>query len=555
MAVGPQLRSMTDMLLLLIICFAGDESGGFRKPKRTSLSGSSVDEAALAEITTRRNDAGLQDSPGWHLAARGLGHCDGYSRGPVDATQCNFAGMELLRKLGRTPGRSIHVGEGPGLPFGCTIQSGGDWTIHYNPHHNDRTGVRTYQFVCSGEAPTPVATSGNRCVQPEGRRRQSDGYHYRHECQCGSVCVLDAITTQSGSSMLLERGAIDSMDPCDMCNTGAPTCFKPSDHTCFIAPTCPQKQMAVKIQEGVSRRRQGYHRGLHCRKFSIEGRWATNRTFGRNSSYNITYGMSKKKTNFDFASGSSRVQNFDFESAYEAFQIAVQLGFVYEGVGEGSIEVGQQTAQATAAATSTDFAKAFAQYEYTEDSSSFSFQKSESFTNQDGANIYFWTWTMKFLEKTLPDIIIKPANWVQADLPPRCFPDQQVERDYSSCREGGCLPGKEKEGGCEASVPGGPIGANPNYLGCYSTQELVGKAPRQIFSSVKTCRQKCAGFLVFWLQKGGECWCGPEWENLLDQMHDDKWCDLPCQGMQYEKCGGHLLNGSQVSSVYSVDKY
>jgi len=34
MAVGLQLRFMTDMLLLLIICFVGEESGGFRKPKR-----------------------------------------------------------------------------------------------------------------------------------------------------------------------------------------------------------------------------------------------------------------------------------------------------------------------------------------------------------------------------------------------------------------------------------------------------------------------------------------------------------------------------------------
>jgi len=163
MAVGPQLRSMTDMLLLLIICFAGDESGGFRKPKRTSLSGSSGDAAALAEITTQRNDAGLQDSEGWHLAALGLGQCDGYSRGPRNASECNSSGMELLRKLGRTPGRTMWVGEGTGLPFGCTIQSGGDWTIHYNPHHNNRTGGKGYQFVCDGEGPLSKNTNYLGC--------------------------------------------------------------------------------------------------------------------------------------------------------------------------------------------------------------------------------------------------------------------------------------------------------------------------------------------------------------------------------------------------------
>jgi len=49
MAVGLQLRSLTDMLLVLIICFVGEESSGFRKPKRAMQKNTSEDVAVLLE--------------------------------------------------------------------------------------------------------------------------------------------------------------------------------------------------------------------------------------------------------------------------------------------------------------------------------------------------------------------------------------------------------------------------------------------------------------------------------------------------------------------------
>jgi len=152
MAVGPQLRSMTDKLLLLIICFAGDESGSFRKPKRTSLVGSLGHEAALAEVATRGNYTGLQNQE-WHLSPFGAGYCDGSSSNP-DIYSCHYAGTKLLRQIGRVPARSPINGSWSHVPSGCTVQSGGDWTVHYNRAHGRQSGH--YRFVCSGEGPTPA---------------------------------------------------------------------------------------------------------------------------------------------------------------------------------------------------------------------------------------------------------------------------------------------------------------------------------------------------------------------------------------------------------------
>lgn len=56
---------------------------------------------------------------------------------------CNQAGMHYLQATGHTPGRPIQVGSWGWVKPGCSVQSGGDWAIHWN---TNPAGVDTKNF-------------------------------------------------------------------------------------------------------------------------------------------------------------------------------------------------------------------------------------------------------------------------------------------------------------------------------------------------------------------------------------------------------------------------
>merc|ERR1719296_351016 len=71
---------------------------------------------------------------------------------PDQQQSCNSIGNAMLSSIGRIPGRSMQVGSWSWVPPGCSLQSGGDWAIHYNVLAGGAQNDATYSLICSGQA-------------------------------------------------------------------------------------------------------------------------------------------------------------------------------------------------------------------------------------------------------------------------------------------------------------------------------------------------------------------------------------------------------------------
>ena len=100
----------------------------------------------------------IVNSVKWHLAPTGRTTCD-YGSPATTQNECQEAVAFVAAVANKTPGRNIHVGDGGtcndgawgGVPLGCSVQTGRDWTAHFKPSGvNCNTGTQDYQLVCSG---------------------------------------------------------------------------------------------------------------------------------------------------------------------------------------------------------------------------------------------------------------------------------------------------------------------------------------------------------------------------------------------------------------------
>jgi hypothetical protein len=63
---------------------------------------------------------------------------------PADpSNQCNVIGQKYLNLISKTPGRPIQIGNWSDVPYGCSVQSKGDYTIHYNTNQNGTSNLYT----------------------------------------------------------------------------------------------------------------------------------------------------------------------------------------------------------------------------------------------------------------------------------------------------------------------------------------------------------------------------------------------------------------------------
>eukprot|EP00808_Paulinella_micropora_P003087 g64155.t1 len=98
----------------------------------------------------------ISASPKWHLAPVGAVQCD-YGETAAQS-DCPAAVAFLASQTGRTPGRSLQVGNGGtcgninsgwgNVPVGCSAQTGADWAPHFKS-----SGVSCnigYRLICSG---------------------------------------------------------------------------------------------------------------------------------------------------------------------------------------------------------------------------------------------------------------------------------------------------------------------------------------------------------------------------------------------------------------------
>lgn len=95
----------------------------------------------------------------YHLAPMGASKCDfGTS---ASAEWCQEVATAIAKFKGKQPKRLRWVGRYHTLPTGCSLQSGGDWTPHFNTHPNPHT-TAGYQMVCTGAGDgTPPKSDGS----------------------------------------------------------------------------------------------------------------------------------------------------------------------------------------------------------------------------------------------------------------------------------------------------------------------------------------------------------------------------------------------------------
>jgi hypothetical protein len=98
-----------------------------------------------------------------------------------DISECQSYGDKYIACQGKTAGRTIQSGSWPHVPYGCSVQKGGDWAIHWN---TDLTGPNTsnadYQLLSPGPLSCPFAPSTVvRCADTGGIYR-IDNYQKRN---------------------------------------------------------------------------------------------------------------------------------------------------------------------------------------------------------------------------------------------------------------------------------------------------------------------------------------------------------------------------------------
>lgn len=84
----------------------------------------------------------------YHTAPEGNQTCD-FGVSPQEEA-CEAAGEEILGWLGQTALRPFKSGSWNHVPSGCSIQSGNDWTVHFNSYAGWNTGL--YSRVCTNIA-------------------------------------------------------------------------------------------------------------------------------------------------------------------------------------------------------------------------------------------------------------------------------------------------------------------------------------------------------------------------------------------------------------------
>jgi hypothetical protein len=96
------------------------------------------------------------------LGAKGSNVC---SSGMLTISEADCeASAKLVLPAGKTMGRSLQLGSWPQVPPGCSVQSSGDWTAHYNKGDGKNDG--DYSLVCEDGPDKMSQTQKNRGNAP-----------------------------------------------------------------------------------------------------------------------------------------------------------------------------------------------------------------------------------------------------------------------------------------------------------------------------------------------------------------------------------------------------
>ena len=137
----------------------------------------------------------------WHLAPEGATECDFGEL--ADDLECADATGELALAYGATSGRSLQTGSGGtclggswgGVPLGCSVQTGGDWTAHFKTSGSN-CNDGGYRLVCSstGFGPATFTNDYSRCYDSTGAESTSSWYgteaEARTRCAATAGCTI-----------------------------------------------------------------------------------------------------------------------------------------------------------------------------------------------------------------------------------------------------------------------------------------------------------------------------------------------------------------------------
>lgn len=84
------------------------------------------------------------------IGTKGALSCNGTDWSMPSQTDCLEHATKALTAAGKTARRGLQVGNWGHLPWGCSVQSGGDWSPHYNRKDSTRNDGG-YSPVCGRE--------------------------------------------------------------------------------------------------------------------------------------------------------------------------------------------------------------------------------------------------------------------------------------------------------------------------------------------------------------------------------------------------------------------
>jgi hypothetical protein len=131
--------------------------------------------------------------------------------------ECNRAGNNYLKERGFTPGRPIQAGSWSWVNPGCTVQSGGDWAIHWNSDPNGKDERYHYttinpSYLNMGSVNTPTnITTFEECDRAGNKYLADIGKTPARPIQTGSwYWVLPKCSVQSGGDWAIHWNTDDN---------------------------------------------------------------------------------------------------------------------------------------------------------------------------------------------------------------------------------------------------------------------------------------------------------------------------------------------------------
>jgi hypothetical protein len=146
------------------------------------------------------------------LGAAGSSVCPGGMM-TMSESECD-ASAKLVLPAGKTMGRTIQVGSWPQVPPGCSLQSNGDWTPHYNKGSGKNDGE--YSLVCED---TPATADKLHLLQKNRGNKHCYATKYENKyllaySPSATKCNIEAVGAPGSCTFDEAKSYCDELSDC-----------------------------------------------------------------------------------------------------------------------------------------------------------------------------------------------------------------------------------------------------------------------------------------------------------------------------------------------------